>query len=386
MTQSQLRKQGFGYQGASAMTDSAFSPGSAAETNIMGGLKQHILTLIMSAPQNCSQDRTLPAGKPECLLKNKNCGIPHIDSNLKSRKYLLLGVFCENHAMQYLSMVFRNIPEGERFKFYPISLKSPGIEQPVPFYPLLCAQPLDCTREHFMRILKLNPIDERDDLEALATIFAMSTISVGTDMQLSPDAQKIAQKLMFCEQSHRSNLVNNMSCWLGDTVNLYFSAEYLKENEQQSWLSKMQSSTEVLRSNVGANMTVFEVPLRMFSVLDILTIQLFNSSLKVGRSSNETVAHVPNVQIINGAFAYGTGFGLQFDMTNRKQYIIDPQYPLDVMDVIREKPSVSNVNVLYLDKKTTHDKKPIYVYKPTINECVPTVDHFAALYATRHGL
>lgn len=400
-TQSAVQTQGFGTHRTVAPNFNSFfqndgNPQGGAAANELP--KYPFICVTQSLGRivdSCSISQRLRQqhGNAECFMRNKNCGVAAIDAKGGGGiggKYLLVGPFCENHYMNYMNVCMRNIVDcSSRIIFCGVNyrvLPNNG-RQPLPLYPLWCAQPINSSREFFLDMFENSPIGRSVDRENLATILSLGTHSVG-GASFSAEEQIILQKLITYGQKYTNELIDYLSCWKDTVVNLYFTTDYLAKNvKSNKWLHDMAAACEKktilgtdLNQPANEKYVWYEVNITLLPICDMLLVKTFLAS-KYIRPDGRVDQHVPNVQIIDGKFTYGTGFGLQNELLSDRKYIINHIYDDPIMDVVSDRALLSNVHVMYLDMVTRSPKLSLFRFKNHVDVCDTNLNDLHDIYS-----
>lgn len=115
----------------------------------------------------------------------------------------------------------------------------------------------------------------------------------------------------------------------------------------QNLISAVDSQNNITGATVEErnmqNSVYYLIPLGLFNIIDILTILSFNFEIRFGE-----IGYQPNVEIYNGAFFIGTGYGINNAIQSNNQVLNFSNYPLNIAKILREKFGNPQHNVDYL--------------------------------------
>lgn len=351
-------------------------------------LQQNVVCFLQSPARLCTANAEKEdAIPPSCLLgqifDNRECSSMPIDSaNSGSGKFLIGGAFCENHLHSCQNMALRVLVADTTLRVVPLAVHPH--KRATGMYPLLCAQPLDAPIEHFRQIF--NGADRPGlNSERLSSYFCVAARAIRAEYKPSEMDKAAMQGMVEYAMRWGPFLAQKLSgCWQHDLVRLYFTKEYAETNKRNVWIATVVSKYSLTQQNADDNIITVDVPLIEFPVLDILAIKSYTPArIKPANTSDIITWRMPNVQIFNGIFYYGMGWGINCGLPDRfKRFSLDGlPYDKTVCEILAQRKNVANFTELVLDSTAATTQLPLVKFSSfCINTCAVTPQYGAIQY------
>lgn len=299
--------------------------------------------------------------KMVCIINNSKCGSSAGSKSGGNGKSLLNGNFCENHGEGYLDQTNALVHRNGELSLEALCYKGILDDSPLPLYVLWAAQPINTSQKEYLELFSKSPNAPLDGVDNFAALLAMGSRGYKPGYaDLTENERKIMMTLINYANTKMEVLKPILQCCRLNKVNLYFTRKYILENQNNGWLRKLDQY-KVDEDFIGFDnniMNRYSVPYREFNTFDLLTILSYSPSTQYAcAESINHITHIPNVQIINGKFYYGTGFGLKQSLPIPQDINYSEKYPLDVMQILETRSVYHNFNVLYLDA-VSYGKQP----------------------------
>ncbi|MBT0716663.1 hypothetical protein DOLIC_00144 [Dolichomitus sp. PSUC_FEM 10030005] len=371
--QNHAQLQGINRTAAPGRVDGVGEFGVNTAQNLPDNTDTSVICFLQSASRICAGDAAKSAtdGSPSCLfahlIGNGQCGPMEIDRGNGSGSFLLNGMYCEFHSHALLNMATRVKMTDSRVEIVPLAVSS--LKRNTLMYPLLCAQPLNSGIEHFRQVFSetVRPVSE---IENLSKFFATACRSLRSNFAPSIYDKNAMREMVNIGNGFSPSLSKLLTgCWQHDTVNLYFTKEYLSANNRHAWI---QAALRHKIDGSSDDVVTLRVPINLLTAHDILIVKSFRASRKQTSDGVIINSRMPNVQIFNGNFYYSMGWGVNYGLPDKYvRYSLEGlPYDKNTLEIVSQRKNVANFTELIIDATSTTDQHHIVKFPGfCINPC-----------------
>ena len=267
---------------------------------------------------------------------------------------------CEGHREIILDQRYYSVIFGKNeLEVVPISLRSHIGKR---IFPCATFQPLNITKENLIQLRgERNTVETEKIFSNIAMLCSQENLD-HTSMQLYK--MHLVQFNLGMSQffQEKYNCISKM--W----VTVALSTEYSKQIANNSILFQLDQLPERDKVDTG-DYIVYRVPLIDLSTIDICIILSYMFSGSSTMDCNSVLP--PNVQIIDGWFIYGVGFGIhnEFLRSEDQAVIYRTFYPPGIITELNKKSVLVQFDILVIDA-AAEKSLPFNIVLPNKHACI----------------